>query len=151
MSERDQMTMTRTEAGQKRYFYKGRLRSVYDGDTIRMDIDLGMAVWRHNISIRLWGINTPEIRSKDEEEKKRGYLAKNRLMELLADPDVYIETIKDRSGKYGRVLGIIWAEHDNGILHNANLTLVLEGHAEPTEDVYREAYERHMAEKADQE
>jgi len=142
--------MTPQEAEAKRFFYRGRVRSVYDGDTVRMDIDLGMGVWVQNHSIRLWGIDTPEIRTKDPEEKRRGYNARDALREMVLGEKVYIETFKDKSGKYGRLLGVIWAdleptqEQGSGGLLNVNLQLVLSGLAEPTEKRYIEAKKAHI-------
>lgn len=51
--------MTETNLEMHLYHYRARLVSVYDGDTIRVDLDLGMGIWRNNIALRLYGINTP--------------------------------------------------------------------------------------------
>ena len=60
-----------------------RLLKVIDGDTFRCDISQHCAIAGKNISIRLRGINTPELRSKDEKERKFANLEKQRLSELL--------------------------------------------------------------------
>ena len=51
------------------YTYKANIRSIYDGDSCRVDLDLGMSVWLHNQSIRLYGIDTAEIRGGTVETK----------------------------------------------------------------------------------
>ena len=50
--------------------YKCKLVKVVDGDTVDVDIDLGFGVWLQNQRIRLYGIDTPESRTSDAEEKK---------------------------------------------------------------------------------
>ena len=50
--------------------YKCKLVKVVDGDTVDVDIDLGFGVWLQNQRIRLYGIDTPESRPSDAEEKK---------------------------------------------------------------------------------
>ena len=47
------------------YTYKARCVSVYDGDSITLDIDLGFNHWMLNQKIRLLGIDTPEIRGPE--------------------------------------------------------------------------------------
>ena len=63
------------------YIYKAKLDRVVDGDTIDANINLGFDITIHK-RIRLTGIDTPESRTRDLEEKKRGLAAKNRLIEL---------------------------------------------------------------------
>ena len=60
-----------------------RLLRVIDGDTFVCDIDEHSAITGKNISIRLRGINTPELRSRDEEERKFATIEKQRLSDLL--------------------------------------------------------------------
>ena len=52
--------------------YKCKLVKVVDGDTVDVDIDLGFGVWLQNQRIRLYGIDTPESRTSDAEEKSMG-------------------------------------------------------------------------------
>ena len=84
--------------------YNFKLVKVVDGDTIDVDIDLGFGVWLRNQRIRMMGIDTPESRTSDDEEKVYGLLAKQRLTNLLADAKV-LRTFQDERGKYGRILG----------------------------------------------
>ena len=65
------------------YEYKCVLRRIIDGDTIVVDIDLGFKVFLQKEKVRLFGINTPESRTRNLEEKKLGLAAKARLKELL--------------------------------------------------------------------
>ena len=58
------------------YEYKCKIRKVVDGDTVDVDIDLGFGVWLRKQRVRLVGIDTPESRTKDLEEKKYGLAAK---------------------------------------------------------------------------
>lgn len=103
------------------YVYKAKLRSVYDGDTMRVDLDLGCGVWLKNEPIRLFGINAPEIRGK---EKVKGIKARDALRGLLEGHSITVKTIKDKKGKYGRYLGIVFVE---GV--NVNEWLVKQGFA----------------------
>ena len=114
------------------YEYKAKLVRVIDGDTIDCMIDLGFDIW-FKARVRMYGINTPESRTRDKEEKKRGLLAKARLKELLIKDNrgdyFIINTLIDKKnkkekGKFGRVLGTIIV---NDI--NINKQLIDEGHA----------------------
>lgn len=109
------------------YTYKARLIRVIDGDTVDAEIDLGFDVFVRQ-RIRLYGINTPESRTTNLEEKERGLAAKQRLIELLPKEFV-VETILNKRGKYGRVLGILKVPSENETLTNVNDLLVEEGHA----------------------
>ena len=51
------------------YEYKCKIRKVVDGDTVDVDIDLGFGVWLRKQRVRLVGIDTPESRTKDLQEK----------------------------------------------------------------------------------
>lgn len=51
------------------YSYRAVMRSAYDGDSVRADIDFGMNHWMMNRELRLVGIDTPEIRGKSDIEK----------------------------------------------------------------------------------
>lgn len=110
------------------YTYKARLVRVVDGDTIDAEIDLGFNVLIRQ-RIRLFGIDTPESRTRDLEEKERGLAAKQRLTELLPREFV-VETVLNKRGKYGRILGILHVEDpESKELTNINKQMVTEGHA----------------------
>lgn len=89
------------------YEYKCKLVSVYDGDTVVVDIDLGFDVWLRNQHVRIEGIDTPEIKSKDVEEKALAFEARNLLFVLLSTaPEIRLICSKYSSTeKYGRILG----------------------------------------------
>lgn len=103
------------------YTYRARLVSIYDGDTSRFDIDLGFGVWMHNQSVRFYGIDTPEIRG---EERREGLKAKAFVEgELTPDTKIILQTVKDKSGKYGRWLAAVWYLKD-GEWINLNESLI---------------------------
>jgi micrococcal nuclease len=109
------------------YEYIFKPTRVVDGDTVDGNIDLGFGI---NISkrLRLLGIDTPETRTRDLEEKKRGFEAKDYLIGLLDKATkVKIVTENDSTGKYGRVLATLYVEIDGWI--NVNSTLLKEGYA----------------------
>ena len=108
------------------YTYKAKLDRVIDGDTIDANIDLGFDITIHK-RIRLAGIDTPESRTRDLEEKARGLASKDKLVELLGDGDFVLES--KEVGKYGRVLGTLHMYYDDKLPININETLVKEGFA----------------------
>lgn len=86
--------------------YNCTIRRVVDGDTVDVDIDLGFDMWIHNERVRLYGIDTPESRTRDLEEKKAGLFAKDVVLHYLPEGSKQVlRTHKDKVGKYGRVLG----------------------------------------------
>lgn len=112
------------------YYYKAKVSSVYDGDSVTLDIDLGLNSWLKDQKVRLYGIDTPEIRGS---ERESGLISKARLVELVEGRDIVIETYKDKTGKYGRWLAIIWLFDDSkeeAEWININELLILEGLAE---------------------
>lgn len=89
------------------YWYNAYVVSVYDGDTIRADIDLGFGIWMHRQRIRLFGIDTPELRG---EEREDGLRSRDYLRERILRRDVLMHSHRDRAGKYGRWLAQIWID-----------------------------------------
>ena len=89
------------------YSYSARVLSVYDGDTITLLIDCGFNIFIKE-KIRLLGIDTPEIRSRDKKEKEKGLMVKKYVKDLIEGKEVKIETTK--KGKFGRYLGKIFYE-----------------------------------------
>ena len=102
--------------------YRVEIVKVVDGDTVDVDIDLGFGIWMKNERVRLFGIDTPESRTRDLEEKARGLASKDKLIELLGEGDFVLES--KEVGKYGRVLGTLLVGDIN-----INDTLVEEGFA----------------------
>lgn len=93
-----------------KYQYRAIVTSVYDGDTLNVDIDLGFDVWLKNQTVRLYGINAPEMKGKD---KPLGEKSRDRLRELVLSKEIILETIKDKKEKYGRWLGVLTIDNKN--------------------------------------
>ena len=88
------------------YEYKAIVKKVYDGDTITVDIDLWFGITFNDKSIRLSGIDTPEIRW---EELLEGLMAKEALLSLIpVGSEVLLKTDKDSTGKYGRYIADVF-------------------------------------------
>jgi micrococcal nuclease len=107
------------------YHYTAEVQSVYDGDTCRVDIDLGLGIWLRNEKLRLVRINAPEMTGPD---KALGVASRDFLRGLIDGQEVIIETVKDQRGKYGRYLAEIWIGQDE-VWSNVNDALVAAGHA----------------------
>ena len=88
------------------YDYQCKIVRVIDGDSIILDIDLGFSHWIHGESIRLYGVDTPECRTRDAEEKAAGLLAKAFVEDALHVGGTYTLSTKEK-GKFGRYLGVI--------------------------------------------
>tara|TARA_E500000331_G_C17174434_1_gene677622 strand:+ start:375 stop:797 length:423 start_codon:yes stop_codon:yes gene_type:complete len=88
------------------YEYGCTVERVVDGDTIDVVLDLGFDI-RFKSRVRLYGIDTPESRTRDKDEKVRGKMAGSFLKRAVKNgTKVVIQTkLKDSRGKYGRVLG----------------------------------------------
>jgi endonuclease YncB( thermonuclease family) len=102
--------------------YNVKVGRVVDGDTVDVIIDLGFSI-HHKARVRMMGIDTPESRTRNLEEKALGLASKARLKELLKGQKVRLECTKEK-GKFGRILGSLWIGDVN-----INDLLVAEGHA----------------------
>ena len=109
------------------YEYNAKLSKVIDGDTIDADIDLGFQTFIKQ-RIKLYGVDTPQSRSKVVTEKEEGIKAKNKLIELLPR-DFNVRTVLNRRGKFGRVLGHVYVIDSDGKEININETMIKEGYA----------------------
>ena len=90
------------------FCYNATVVRIVDGDTIRLDIDLGFDIVLKNQSVRLYKVDTPECRTRDLKEKAAGLLAKEVVQNLIAVGErVFIRTKLDTKGKFGRLLGTI--------------------------------------------
>ena len=87
------------------YTYKAEVTGVYDGDSVTIDIDLGLGTWRRGEKLRLYGVDTPEVRG---ESREAGLIARDFLRALVLGKPVIIRTHKDQEGKYGRLLAEIF-------------------------------------------
>ena len=110
------------------YTYRAIVVSVYDGDTITVDVDCGFGVWLKKQKIRLAGINTPEVRGDERDE---GLEARDALRAMLpGGRGIVISTSKDKRGKYGRWIAEIYYptySGDEPLWVNANEMLVMRG------------------------
>ena len=85
---------------------------IIDGDTFDCIVDLGFDVLLE-ARVRMMGIDTPESRTRDLEEKKFGLLAKKWLTNHLSDNIIITTQLDNEKGKFGRILGTVWAEGIN--------------------------------------
>ena len=86
--------------------YKAKITKVVDGDTIKCDIDLGFDIVMANQTIRLYGVDTPESRTSDKEEKYYGNISKQFLKDYCPKGSyITLRTHLDKKGKFGRILG----------------------------------------------
>jgi len=86
------------------YEYRATILKIIDGDTVDVDIDLGFDSWLRKQRIRLLGIDTPESRTRDKEEKKYGLLAKQFVTDFIPVGSTCVLRTQ-KKGKYGRYLG----------------------------------------------
>ena len=118
------------------YDYEAKLIRVIDGDTVDAMIDLGFDTWVKK-RLRLAGIDAPEARTRDKEEKKRGLAAKARLQQVLKEGDEF-RLVSHGVGKYGRCLANIYVikryiKSDRYHGKSINEMMVKEGHAKRIE------------------
>ena len=112
------------------YRYKVDIVKVIDGDTVDVDIDLGFGMVYKKQRVRLKGIDTPESRTRNLEEKKFGLAAKAYLKEELTGEDAYthIELVSHDKGKFGRILGELFV---GGSSCSINQLMIDKHHAVP--------------------
>ena len=111
------------------YEYKCKVKRVVDGDTMDVILDLGFDI-HHSVRVRMAGIDTPESRTRDKDEKARGKLSKAFLKESIKGRKIVLKTkIKDAKGKFGRVIAEVWAEFEEGSLRNINELMIKECYA----------------------
>ena len=126
------------------YEYPCKIVRVVDGDTVDVDIDLGFSHWIHNERIRLYGIDTPECRTRDAEEKAAGLLAKKFVEDALHVGGTYTLTTKEK-GKFGRYLGVIMLSDRtsiNAVLVTEHLAVPYHGQSkQEIEDAHAANYE----------
>ena len=94
------------------YEYNCEIKRVVDGDTVDVIIDLGFDIF-YKSRVRLYGIDTPESRTRNKDEKVRGLMSKQYLINELEKGQVVIKTHKDKKGKFGRVLGEMYVSDKN--------------------------------------
>lgn len=100
------------------YQYKCKINKIIDGDTVEIDLDLGFNIILANQRVRLLGVDTPESRTNNKEEKVRGMLSKKKLGEKLPIGSYQkVNTAKDDNNddKFGRILGEFITEDGTNI------------------------------------
>lgn len=83
---------------------------VYDGDTVTADIELGYGIILKDQKLRLYGINTPEVRGS---EKVDGLVTRDVVRDLILHKRVVLDPHNFQKGKYGRWLATIWYKPDS--------------------------------------
>ena len=109
------------------YEYKSQVTKIVDGDTIDVNIFLGFDVVLYNQRVRLYGIDTPESRTRDKEEKVRRLLSKKYVQDRCP-VDSFIRLKSYDRGKFGRILGEIY-EIDSEL--SINEKMIEDGYAVP--------------------
>jgi len=89
------------------YEYKAKVTDIIDGDTIKVDIDLGFGIYYYNQTVRLARINCPELKTTE------GKTVANIITGKLLNKDIVVKTKKDKKEKFGRYLGEIFLDDIN--------------------------------------
>lgn len=108
------------------YRYKVEVTRVVDGDTVDVDIDLGFGMTYKKQRVRLMGIDTPESRTRDLQEKFYGKQSKKFLSSVLKDKVVTL--LSHDKGKFGRIIGELFVEGDD---MSVNQQMIQAYHAVP--------------------
>ena len=108
------------------YEYKCKILRVVDGDTVDVDIDLGFGMVYKKQRVRMMGIDTPESRTRDLEEKFYGKQSKYHLEGLLKDQKVQLQS--HDKGKFGRILGELFVGDSS---FSVNQQMIKDCHAVP--------------------
>lgn len=104
-------SMVQAQDIMRNYIYEVEVVSVYDGDTITVDIDLGFSIWIKDKSLRLYGLDAPEVRGSTRE---RGLAVRDWLRAKISQGRaIVIESIKDEPDKYGRYLAVLYVDGVN--------------------------------------
>ena len=115
------------------YTYKLEVTSIYDGDTLNGVVDLGFNI-RMDIKVRLARINTPEIRTKDLEEKEAAYAARDWLREFCEKYKDSLLVRTTEKGKYGRWIGEILID----LSEHAYDVEITQKHEEMSDDIFEQ-------------
>ena len=106
--------------------YRAIIKHIVDGDTVDAYVDLGLYDYAY-ITVRVAGVDTPEVNSGTAEDKERGRTAKARTSELVLGRPVMLRTYKDTQ-TFGRFVADIFYRGGDGGLYNLAETLIAEGH-----------------------
>jgi len=108
------------------YRYKVYVTRVVDGDTVDVDVDLGFGMVYKKQRVRMMGIDTPESRTRNLEEKFYGKASKANLIKILDGKD--IQMVSHDKGKFGRILGELFIGDSK---YSINQQQIDEHHAVP--------------------
>ena len=129
------------------YQYACRINKVLDGDTVNIDLDLGFNIILANQHVRMTGIDTPESRTSNKEEKPRGLLSKKKLSEQLpvgSWQKITTSRPDNNDDKFGRILGEFILEDGT----NVNQWLIKNNYAVAYQGENKElVQEQHQANK----
>lgn len=106
--------------------YAARIDSVYDGDTFTATIKLGFNCLIQNAKIRLYGVDTPEVRG---DEKEEGVKVRDIVRDLILGQDIIL--LYEGKGKYGRFLCRVVSDRIKG--GDLSSFLLLNQYAKPYE------------------
>jgi len=121
------------------YEYGCKVTRTVDGDTVDVILDLGFSIL-HKCRVRLYGIDTPESRTRDKDEKVRGKLAAKFLGDAIDNGKKVVlrSKLKDSKGKYGRVLSEIIVDDININVAMIENHLAVAYHGQNKDDVEAE-------------
>ena len=129
------------------YQYACKINKVLDGDTVDIDLDLGFNIILANQHVRMTGIDTPESRTTNKEEKPRGLLSKKKLSEQLpigSWQKITTSRPDNNDDKFGRILGEFILEDGT----NVNQWLIKNNYAVAYQGENKElVQEQHQANK----
>lgn len=127
------------------YKYRAKVLRIIDGDTMDVDLDLGFDVVLAKQRVRLYGIDTPESRTRDKVEKKFGLISKDYVKKRCpVGSKVIIGThVGDERGKFGRILGEVFAiDKETNVIEETSInrkmineSYAVEYHGQAKEDI----------------
>ena len=127
------------------YKYRAKVLRIKDGDTMDVDLDLGFDVVLAKQRVRLYGIDTPESRTRDKVEKKFGLISKDYVKKRCpVGSKVIIGThVGDERGKFGRILGEVFAiDQETNVIEETSInrkmineSYAVEYHGQAKEDI----------------
>ena len=133
------------------YKYRAKVLRIIDGDTMDVDLDLGFDVVLAKQRVRLYGIDTPESRTRDKVEKKFGLISKDYVKKRCpVGSKVIIGThVGDERGKFGRILGEVFAiDQETNVIEETSInrkmineSYAVEYHGQAKEDIAEEHIE----------
>lgn len=119
--------------------YKAKVVKIIDGDTIDVDIDVGFDIIIAKQRIRLYGIDTPESRTRDKEEKFYGNISKQFLNDYCPKGSyITLRTHLDKKGKFGRILGELIVNKVNLNEQMIEENLAVKYHGQSKSDIEKE-------------